>query len=120
MEKNLKDLFDSAAFVKMYKVAEQFTGFYALELIKRSSFKQDLSKLDKLVVLDNACGTAVVSSHLMSMMDDSNASKIDLTCADYADAMINATQQRIDSTPWPNAKVVKADAQVSSPSLRRQ
>ena len=106
------DMFNDAKFAKMYKTAERFTGHFGGELIKRTKFKDDLASLDKVIVLDNACGTGIVSAQLVATLDDSTRPKFDLICADLAEAMVNFVKQRIESTPWPNAKAVKGDAQV--------
>ena len=108
------EIFNDAKFVKMYKTAEQFTGHFAGELINRSSFKDDLARLDKVAVLDNACGTGIVSSKVMAMVDEKIASKVELVCADNADAMVNMITSRIENSGWQNATAVKADAQVWS------
>ncbi len=108
----MNELFKNDKFAKMYKTAEQFTGHFAGEIIERSGFKDDLSRLDKVMVLDNACGTGIVSSKIMALVDDKTADKVDLTCADFSDAMIGMVKPRIESGPLKQVKVVKADAQV--------
>jgi ubiquinone/menaquinone biosynthesis C-methylase UbiE len=106
-----KAMFNDPQFTKMYKTGEKFTGIWAKEVLERTNFAQDLATKDKLVILDNACGTGIVSKNIHEMAG-SNVSKLDLTCADFAEGMINVVQDRIDSTPWPNTKAVIADVQV--------
>ena len=96
-EERVSQLFNDPQFVKMYKMGEKFTGTWARELLERAHFKDDLSKMQKLVVLDNACGTGIVSAKLMAMADDSAASKVDLTCADFSDAMLDVIKKRIET-----------------------
>jgi ubiquinone/menaquinone biosynthesis C-methylase UbiE len=106
-----KAMFNDPQFTKMYKTGEKFTAIWAKDILERTKFAQDLATKNKLVVLDNACGTGVVSKTIHEMAGN-NISKLDLTCADFAEGMINIVQDRIDSTPWPNTKTVMADAQV--------
>ena len=107
-------LFNNDKFANMYKTAEQFTGHFAGELIERANFKDDLKKLDKVVILDNACGTGIVSVKILGLTDDKTADNIDLTCADYAEAMLGIVKPRIEAGPIKKFKAVKADAMVCS------
>lgn len=123
MAPDLKSLFNDPKFVELYKTGEKATGIWATELVERAHFSEDLSKLDKLVVLDNACGSGIVSQKIMDLVDDSTAQKVDLTCADYAEAMVSVMKERIEKNSWQNARAVEADAQVrlaSSPASRNQ
>lgn len=110
--KEMNSLFNNDKFVNMYKTAEQVTGHFAGELIDRAHFNDDLNKLDEVVVLDNACGTGIVSVKIMGLLDDATADKVDLTCADFADAMLGIVKPRIESGPIKKFKAVKADAMV--------
>ena len=110
--KEMNSLFNNDKFVNMYKTAEQFTGHFAGELIERAHFTEDLNKLDKVVVLDNACGTGIVSVKIMGLLDNTTADKVDLTCADFADAMLGIVKPRIEAGPIKKFKAVKADAMV--------
>jgi methylase of polypeptide subunit release factors len=96
----------------MYKIGEKFTAHFASALLERARFQEDLSKFEKLVVLDNACGTGIVSAKLMEMVGDQHATKVSLTCADISERLLVSVKERIERTPWPNAKTVIADAQV--------
>jgi len=64
----------------------------------------------KLTVLDEACGTGIVSVHLMDTLGGKAKENLELTCADYADPMVDFMTKRIESSGWKNAKAIKADA----------
>ena len=112
---NGKLFWDDPKFSAMYKQAEKFTGTFAKLMLEQAEFPKDAETLDKLTVLDNACGTGVVSGHIVNTLGDNAKSKLDLTCADFADSMVDFTKNRAETSNWP-AKTVKADAQVRQSS----
>lgn len=61
------------------------------------------------VVLDNACGAGVVTSHLFSALG--KTTDVRVVCADLEESMVNNTAERITTNRW-NAKATLADAQV--------
>lgn len=93
----------------MYRLAERTTGQFADVLIEQSGLPS--SSLEKLTVLDNACGTGVVTAKLLdgSLLSEDTRAKVDLTSADFADAMLAAIKDMTQSKGWP-VTVVKADA----------
>lgn len=112
MSDKLKSMFNDPQFAKLYKTGEKATGIWAGELVQRTKFADDLSRLDKLVILDNACGTGIITQKIMDLVDDKTAPKVHITGADYADAMVNAFKEKIEAEGWRNADAVVADAQV--------
>jgi ubiquinone/menaquinone biosynthesis C-methylase UbiE len=94
---------------RMYRLAEKTTGQFADVLIEHSGLSS--SSLDSLTVLDNACGTGIVTAKLMEgeALSPPTRDRIDLTSADFADAMLEATENMAKSKGWP-IKTVKADA----------
>ena len=62
-------------------------------------------------MLDLACGTGVISDQVMTLLSSEAKSKLELTCADLADSMLDFIRQRIEKQSWSQAKAVKADAQ---------
>jgi ubiquinone/menaquinone biosynthesis C-methylase UbiE len=66
-----------------------------------------------LSVFDNACGNGVVTTALHETMKDRPQDTYDVICGDFADAMVEATRQRITSENWTHTIVSKIDAQVS-------
>jgi len=109
--KNEKLLWDSSEFTKMYQSAEKLTGVYGKLLLEQAGLNAT-SGAEKLVVLDNACGTGVVSANLMDMLSDESKDHLELTCADLADSMVDFVQKRSASSGWKGTRVVKADGQV--------
>ncbi|KAK5179878.1 hypothetical protein LTR44_007694 [Exophiala sp. CCFEE 6388] len=101
-------MFDSPEFAQMYSSAEKVTGPYAKLLLEKANLDK-VPDNEKLVVLDEACGTGIVSVHLMDMLGDTAQNNLELTCADFADPMVNVATKRIESSGWKNAKAIKAD-----------
>ena len=62
-------------------------------------------------MLDLACGTGVISDKVMTLLSVETKSRLELTCSDLADSMLDFIRQRIEKQSWTQAKVVKADAQ---------
>ena len=89
-------------------------GPFATRLLQQSKFVDSIrgDRLSDLVVLDNACGTGVVSSEIMNLLDTREQQKLHLTCADISEDAIKHMQERIDSSGWTNARAIQADAMV--------
>ena len=106
-------LFKDDKFIKSYRLGEKVTGQFAQLLIDQSGVVAD-SKTHQdrpLVVLDNACGTGVISSILHHELDHQVKAKWQLTCGDFSDGMLEYTRRRIESEKWLNAEVKTVDAQ---------
>ncbi|KAL6247979.1 hypothetical protein RBB50_005327 [Rhinocladiella similis] len=101
-------VFNDDEFVKMYSSAEKMTGHYGKILVE-TVFK-DVSDDEKLVVLDEACGTGIVSKHLMDHLSDKAKDNLELTCADYAEAMLKSLDRRIKAEGWKGTKTVHSNA----------
>lgn len=71
-------IFKEDKFVNQYKTGEHITGQFAKLLIDQSGLvANSKANPDKpLVVLDNACGTGVVSSILQEELDDQAKSNL--------------------------------------------
>lgn len=106
-------LFKDDRFIKSYRLGEKITGQFAQLLIAQSGVVADSkSNQDRpLVVLDNACGTGVISSALHHELDEQVKSRWQLTCGDFSDGMLEYTRRRIESEKWLNAVVKNVDAQ---------
>jgi hypothetical protein len=76
---------------QLYKASEHVTGPPARRLIEQVGLLQ----VDKgpLVVLDSACGTSIASSQLYEMLDESARERLQLTCGDYSERMVQSVQQ---------------------------
>jgi len=100
----------SSKTVSDYKsLAERITGPLARRLIEQTGVLQ--AKQTPLVVLDNACGTGVVSHELFNLLDDSAKENLDLTCGDLSEGMVSSIQERITANGWKGAKSQIVDAQ---------
>lgn len=106
-------LFNDDKFIKAYSLGEKVTGQFAQLLVNQSGVVADSkSHQDRpLVVLDNACGTGVISSVLHHDLDEQVKARWKLTCGDFSDGMLEYTRRRIDSEKWLNAEVKSIDAQ---------
>ena len=74
---------DPVRFENMYNQSNDIIGPFADLLLKQASFppSSDLC----LVVLDNACGSGVVSSHIISSISPDVKARLDLTCGDISE-----------------------------------
>lgn len=104
-----KVMWDSSEFASMYASAEKLTGHFAELLVQRAGL-EEASKTQSLVILDEACGTGIVSFHLMNALSEQSKAKLDLTCADFAQAMVDFVARRIESSGWKNVRAVQSDA----------
>ena len=113
-----KQLFwDNPHYTALYKQADKFTGTFAKLMLEQAGFAEDAKTLEKLIVLDTACGPGIVSNYVVQALDNNAEAlgtdprdKLDLTCADFFDSMVDITSKRIKADGWP-AKAIKADAQ---------
>ncbi|OAP58479.1 hypothetical protein AYL99_07569 [Fonsecaea erecta] len=99
---------DSTQFDKMFSQADQIMGPFAEILLRQANFPPVGDS--RLIVLDQACGSGVVSTHIMSRLSPEEKSRLDLTCADISDAMISNVSRRIETLGWDSVSAVKADA----------
>ncbi|EXJ77172.1 hypothetical protein A1O3_10330 [Capronia epimyces CBS 606.96] len=121
-----KSGWESRDIAKAYSSAEAVTGPYAQDLLDRTILP-DVDSDKRLVVLDLACGTGVISAKLMDMISQNKSNNsgdgenvkdtppmtrptLSLTCTDFSDAMIDAVTLRIKNCGWPNTKAIKSDA----------
>ncbi|KAJ5604651.1 hypothetical protein N7510_009805 [Penicillium lagena] len=113
--KDFKALFESDSFVSQYRTGEKITGTFAKCLISQSGilteFKTKSQPDRPLVVLDNACGTGVVSSILHHELDEHVRKQWTLTCGDISEGMLKYTRARVEEEGWLNVEVKSVDAQ---------
>ena len=101
---------DPIQFEKMYGQANDIMGPFADLLLEQASFPPVSDS--SLVVLDNACGSGVVSSHILSKLSPEVNARLDLTCADISETMIVNIRRRIETSGWSNVRAIVADAMV--------
>lgn len=104
-------LWNDPQIVAGYRCIERITGPIGKLLIKNSGVAS--SKEDPLVILDNACGTGVISAALYEQLDDAKKAKLQLTCGDITSGMIEYMQHVIATNKWAGAKAQYVDAQVN-------
>lgn len=107
--------FKEDKFVNQYKTGEHVTGQFAKTLIDQSGLVAN-SKANPdtpLIVLDNACGTGIVSSILQKELDDQAKKNLKLTCGDISPGMLAYVKHRIGEENWQNVEVKVVDAQDS-------
>lgn len=58
-------------------------------MIVQARLPEAAASLDKVVVLENACGTGPIAKrlHATDILDQAAKAKLELTCADYAPNM---------------------------------
>ncbi|KAK7553482.1 S-adenosyl-L-methionine-dependent methyltransferase [Phyllosticta paracitricarpa] len=98
-----------------YKPGEELTRSFASVLIKNSGLLATATTTgsttdDDLAVLDNACGTGIVSFQLHALLPGEAKARLQLTCADVSKSMIESVRQRIEDNGWEGAKAQVADA----------
>jgi len=102
-------LWNDPQVVAGYRCIERITGPAGKLLIKQSGIIS--SKEQPLVILDNACGTGVISAALYEELDDTKKAQLQLTCGDITSGMIEYMQHVITSKKWTGASAQYIDAQ---------
>ncbi|KIW69301.1 hypothetical protein PV04_05183 [Phialophora macrospora] len=99
---------DPAVYEKMSAQADYIMGPFADMVLRAAKFPP--AGNSQLVVLDQACGSGVVSSHIMSQLSPDDRSRLDLTCADISELAIAQMAKRIETSRWSVARAVTDDA----------
>lgn len=99
---------------KKYKAGENMTGPFGLLLIRQCGLDRADGSED-LVVLDNACGTGIVTAHLYDTVPAAAKTKLQVVCGDFSAPMVQSVQSRIEQSEWAGATAKVVDAQVSLP-----
>jgi ubiquinone/menaquinone biosynthesis C-methylase UbiE len=106
--KAMTSVFKMASFAKTYKLAEKLTGPFAEALI---DYTDITSYPSPPVILDNACGTGIVSSILNSKISEQFRHGWELTAGDFSEAMVEYASNRGKEEGWLNTAVKVVDAQ---------
>ncbi|KAI9747412.1 MAG: hypothetical protein M1835_002112 [Candelina submexicana] len=110
-QNNFNEIFNDPKLNKQYKAtAEELTGHYASFLIRQAGLLSTESNAP-LVVLDNACGSGVVSSLLYKMLDEGSKSRLRLTCSDLSELFVKSVSERIEEEGWKGAEAKVIDMQ---------
>lgn len=112
-EPALQALFKSKDYASSFKRGEMVTRPFAEMLVDQSKVAAEskANPAQHLIVLDNACGTGVISSALNDKLDDSVKKMWKLTCGDISSPMVESTTHRMQEEGWPNAEAKIVDAQ---------
>lgn len=103
-----------------YKSAELITGHFAELLLRQAGLPPGPSGSASaateegpaaLVVLDNACGTGIVSKRLWEILDEQGRVGLRLVCGDFSPSMVEWTRGRSGEEGW-GARVEVVDAMV--------
>ncbi|KAJ5970477.1 uncharacterized protein N7479_000395 [Penicillium vulpinum] len=110
---NLGGFFKSEAYANSFKRVEMITRPFAEILVEQSkvSAESKANPGQPLVILDNACGTGVISSILNETLDDNVKKMLKLTSGDISSAMIEYTTNRMQQEGWQNTETKIVDAQ---------
>ena len=100
-----------------YRCIERITHPAGELLINQSGILLDMATLP--IVLDNACGTGVISQNLYAKLNDAQKAKLKLTCSDLTSGMVEYMEHIIAAERWTGTKAETIDAQVSALILVR-
>ncbi|KAL8976201.1 MAG: hypothetical protein Q9205_007747, partial [Flavoplaca limonia] len=92
-----------------YKNAEVVTGPFGRHLIEKAGLPSP--NLDNLTILDNACGTGVMSAALHEILPMSTKSRMKLTMGDFSEPMLKVANERCASEGWVHTEGRIVDAQ---------
>ncbi|KAI4200968.1 MAG: hypothetical protein LQ350_003537 [Teloschistes chrysophthalmus] len=111
---NKPDDWDSSFFKqedmgRRYKNSEIITGAFARTLIEKAGLLEPGQ--EPLAILDNACGTGVVTNALHALLDEGTKERMDLVCGDFSEPMLETLSKRIADNGWERTKARMVDAQ---------
>lgn len=112
-EPALQAFFKSKAYADSFKRGELVTYVFAKILVEQSKLitTSQIHPNAPLTVLDNACGTGVVSSILNEVLNTETKRRWKLTCGDISSAVLKYTDRRMEDEAWQNAETKLVDAQ---------
>ncbi|KAL8650430.1 MAG: hypothetical protein Q9226_005144, partial [Calogaya cf. arnoldii] len=103
------NFFNNTEMGRRYKNAEVVTGPFGRDMIEKAGLLS--SNLDNITVLDNACGTGVVSAALHKMMPVATKGRMKLTMGDFSEPMLNVAKERCEAEGWVHTEGRIVDAQ---------
>ncbi|KAL9036922.1 MAG: hypothetical protein Q9180_004017 [Flavoplaca navasiana] len=101
--------FNNTEMGQRYKYAEVATGPFGRHLIEKAGLLSP--NLDNLTILDNACGTGVMSGALHEMLPVSTKSRMKLTMGDFSETMLKVANERCTTEGWVHTEGRIVDAQ---------
>ncbi|KAI4272855.1 MAG: hypothetical protein L6R38_006493 [Xanthoria sp. 2 TBL-2021] len=101
--------FNNTDMGRRYRNAEVVTAPFGRSLIEKAGLLSP--NLDNITILDNACGTGVVSSALHEMMPLSTKGRMKLTMGDFSEPMLKVARERCEAEGWVHTEGRIVDAQ---------
>ncbi|KAL8886398.1 MAG: hypothetical protein Q9215_005889 [Flavoplaca cf. flavocitrina] len=108
-ESSFTETFHNTKMGQRYKNAEVVTGPFGRHLIGKAGLLSP--NLDNLTILDNACGTGVMSAALHELLPMSTQSRMKLTMGDFSEPMLKVANERCASEGWVHTEGRIVDAQ---------
>lgn len=109
---DLVRLFADPKIARNFKAMEPTVSPFARALILQA-FHQDVDNIRKpLTILDNACGTGIISEQLFDILGESTKKGMKLVCGDLSEVMVNYVKEKIEEKGWKNAEARVVDAMV--------
>lgn len=114
MSQGMAQVWSDPKVASKYRGAEQITGIFAKYLLLQAGLpNEQVSEPKKpLIVLDNACGTGMLSKTLWEMLDEHAKEKLQLVCGDISEGMVKHVKQKIEEEGWHGADARVVDAMV--------
>ncbi|KAH8926829.1 S-adenosyl-L-methionine-dependent methyltransferase [Atractiella rhizophila] len=107
--KSLEGQFKQASFVQQYRKLDKGMRSPGTRLLEQSGVLSNppLSSAADLKILDNACGTGVITS----LIKEQEAFKdVEVTATDFSDAMVEIVKERTKEEGWNNVQASVANA----------
>ena len=102
--------FNNTDMGRRYRNAEVVTSPFGRDLIQKAGLLSP--NLDNLTILDNACGTGVVSAALQDMVPPATKARMKLTMGDFSEPMLKVAKERSEAEGWVHTEGRIVDAQV--------
>ncbi|KAI4212654.1 MAG: hypothetical protein LQ349_009341 [Xanthoria aureola] len=101
--------FNNTDMGRRYRNAEVVTSPFGRDLIEKAGLLSP--NLDNLTILDNACGTGVVSAALQEMVPPATKARMKLTMGDFSEPMLKVAKERSEAEGWVHTEGRIVDAQ---------
>jgi SAM-dependent methyltransferase len=101
----------------MRRAGELITGKFAARLIQLAGLSAPSSgssgaAVKELKILDNACGSGIVTAELMKVLSEKQKGRLEVVCGDVQQGMVDYVKERVDKGGWTGVEVKLVDAQV--------
>jgi ubiquinone/menaquinone biosynthesis C-methylase UbiE len=97
------------------QVSRGVMRYIAGPLVTHMGLKDAVTK--PIALLDNACGSGVVTQEVQAALPEEILQSSSFTCADSSAAMVDLVKKRIVSEKWVNTETKVLDAMVGACSL---